>query len=81
MNYMKRIKNIVRAVFNPFQEVRTLTKVMCIEFITPQVVWKDSKELGMARAKTPDGKSTYVVGRYRPAGNMLGNFEGNVFKR
>ena len=45
-----------------------------------QVVWKDSKEIGMARAKTPDGKSTYVVSRYRPAGNMLGSFEENVMK-
>ena len=46
-----------------------------------QVVWKDSKEIGMARAKTPDGKNTYVVSRYRPAGNMLGNFEENVMRR
>ncbi|XP_028414952.1 protein PRY1-like isoform X2 [Dendronephthya gigantea] len=45
-----------------------------------EIVWKDSKELGMAKATTPDGRYTYVVGRYRPAGNMMGNFEGNVFK-
>ena len=44
-----------------------------------QVVWKGSNELGMARAKSPDGRSTYVVARYKPAGNMLGDFDKNVF--
>lgn len=42
-----------------------------------QVIWKDSKELGMARAKSSDG-SVYVVARYRPAGNMLNSFNDNV---
>lgn len=46
-----------------------------------QVVWKGTKELGMARAKTSDGGSTYVVGRYRPAGNVINFMEDNVFPR
>jgi hypothetical protein len=35
----------------------------------------------MARAKTADGKNTYIVARYQPAGNMMGDFEESVFKR
>ena len=46
-----------------------------------QVVWKGTKELGMARAKTSDGGSTYVVGRYRPAGNVINFMGDNVFPR
>ncbi|XP_078358777.1 uncharacterized protein LOC144643408 isoform X1 [Oculina patagonica] len=45
-----------------------------------QVVWKNSKELGMARAKSSDG-SVYVVARYRPAGNDLNAFNGNVLPK
>ncbi|XP_048585079.1 uncharacterized protein LOC5521460 isoform X2 [Nematostella vectensis] len=44
-----------------------------------QVVWKGTKELGLGRAKTPDGRLTFVVGRYRPSGNMLREFDNNVF--
>ena len=36
-----------------------------------QLVWKSSKRLGVAYAKSRSGK-TYVVTRYSPAGNMLG---------
>ncbi|GFS27175.1 Golgi-associated plant pathogenesis-related protein 1 [Elysia marginata] len=43
-----------------------------------QVVWKDSKELGMGKAKSTDGK-VFVVGSYRPAGNFIGKFTENVF--
>ena len=42
-----------------------------------QVVWKDTRELGMARAKSKNG-SVYVVARYRPAGNNVSSFDGNV---
>jgi len=44
-----------------------------------QVVWKDSKELGIAKAVCKDG-STYVVANYEPAGNYLGQFEQNVLR-
>ncbi|XP_059149268.1 uncharacterized protein LOC131936348 [Physella acuta] len=43
-----------------------------------QVVWKDTKELGIGRATSPDGK-VFVVGSYRPAGNVIGSFRFNVF--
>lgn len=46
-----------------------------------QVVWKGSKELGMGRAKTSDGRGTFVVGRYRPAGNVINYMQDNVFPR
>eukprot|EP00918_Siedleckia_nematoides_P014930 GHVU01032389.1.p1 GENE.GHVU01032389.1~~GHVU01032389.1.p1 ORF type:complete len:252 (-),score=26.08 GHVU01032389.1:2309-3064(-) len=43
-----------------------------------QVVWKASKEFGIGRAKTRDGK-WIVVGNYVPAGNMAGQAKANVF--
>ncbi|KAK7473707.1 hypothetical protein BaRGS_00035034, partial [Batillaria attramentaria] len=42
-----------------------------------QVVWKGSKEVGVGRAVTRDGK-VIVVANYRPAGNMVGSFGANV---
>ncbi|XP_035513733.1 Golgi-associated plant pathogenesis-related protein 1-like isoform X3 [Morone saxatilis] len=43
-----------------------------------QVVWKDSTEVGVGMAT--DGRRVFVVGQYRPAGNMnmSGYFEKNV---
>ncbi|KAK3509464.1 hypothetical protein QTP70_035114 [Hemibagrus guttatus] len=43
-----------------------------------QVVWKDSKQLGVGIAT--DGTTTFVVGQYLPAGNIssAGYFEKNV---
>ncbi|XP_051513474.1 uncharacterized protein glipr2 isoform X2 [Myxocyprinus asiaticus] len=43
-----------------------------------QVVWKDTEELGVGLAT--DGKTTFVVGQYLPAGNIsnAGYFERNV---
>lgn len=44
-----------------------------------QVVWKDSTKLGVGMAT--NGKKVFVVGQYRPAGNMAVKeyFEKNVF--
>lgn len=46
-----------------------------------QVLWKDSRELGVGMAT--DGKRAFVVGQYRPAGNMNmpGYFEKNVLPK
>ena len=41
-------------------------------------MWKESVELGIGKA-TSKG-CTYVVGRYRPAGNLMNNFRRNVAK-
>ncbi|KAK3593730.1 hypothetical protein CHS0354_013628 [Potamilus streckersoni] len=42
-----------------------------------QVVWKESKEMGIGKAKTSGGK-VIVVGNYRPAGNLVGHYVENV---
>ena len=38
-----------------------------------QMVWKDTKEVGIASAISKNGK-VYVVARYYPAGNYLGEY-------
>ena len=42
-----------------------------------QVVWKNSKKLGIAKAKNKNGK-TIVVANYEPAGNWIGQYKDNV---
>lgn len=42
-----------------------------------QVVWKESREVGVGRARTNDGK-VVVVTNYRPAGNRPGAYSTNV---
>ncbi|ODM91003.1 Golgi-associated plant pathogenesis-related protein 1 [Orchesella cincta] len=44
-----------------------------------QVVWKETKELGIAKAQGKNG-GTYVVANYNPSGNFIGKFGENVFK-
>jgi len=44
-----------------------------------QVVWKESKELGVAKALSKSG-ATYVICTYEPAGNFQGIFPANVGK-
>jgi glioma pathogenesis-related protein 2 len=44
-----------------------------------QVVWKASHELGMGIAQASDG-TWYVVGNYRPPGNIANQFTTNVPK-
>ncbi|XP_071948293.1 uncharacterized protein [Antedon mediterranea] len=44
-----------------------------------QVVWKGSKEFGIGKAITKEGK-VIIVGNYRPPGNMMSKFNENVFK-
>lgn len=42
-----------------------------------QVIWKESRELGVAYSRSKSGK-IFVVANYNPAGNMLGSFKNNV---
>ena len=47
-----------------------------------QVVWKESTVLGIGRAEVQQNgmKCAYIVGRYKPAGNFLGEYQQNVPK-
>ena len=42
------------------------------------MVWKASKEFGIGKAKTKDGK-WFTVANYYPAGNLVGSYADNVF--
>ncbi|KAF6201771.1 hypothetical protein GE061_004166 [Apolygus lucorum] len=44
-----------------------------------QMVWKDTKEIGVGRAKSRLGH-VYIVANYKPAGNIMGKFIENVFR-
>ncbi|VDO13728.1 unnamed protein product [Rodentolepis nana] len=43
-----------------------------------QVVWKDTQKAGFGVARSKDGRSIYVVGRYKRPGNYLDNYRENV---
>lgn len=43
-----------------------------------QVVWEDTKEVGVGYAKTKEGQF-YVVANYYPPGNVLGSFAAKVY--
>jgi len=42
-----------------------------------QLVWKNTKKMGIAKAKTKNGK-VIVVANYEPAGNWIGQYRDNV---
>ena len=42
-----------------------------------QIVWQESTELGVGKAKGSNGK-IIVVARYRPPGNVINHFQNNV---
>lgn len=43
-----------------------------------QVIWEDTKEIGVGYAKTKEGQF-YVVANYNPPGNVMGSFASKVF--
>ena len=43
-----------------------------------QIVWKNSKRLGVGKAKSKIDGKTVVVCQYDPAGNMRGRYSANV---
>lgn len=45
-----------------------------------QIVWRDTAEVGVGTCKSRDGRLTYFVARYHPAGNVLKRFNENVLK-
>jgi len=71
----------VKSMFQFFQcEVECNSTHCCSAGHFTQVVWKESSELGVGLAT--DGKTAFVVGQYRTAGNMTnpGYFEANVLQ-
>ncbi|UJR22001.1 hypothetical protein I4U23_025069 [Adineta vaga] len=44
-----------------------------------QMVWKNSRSLGVGLAYTSDGQTAHVVAFYSPAGNFGNDYEDNVF--
>lgn len=42
-----------------------------------QVIWHDSKEVGVGMSRTKDGQ-VYVVANYTPPGNVIGSFSSKV---
>ncbi|XP_077987136.1 uncharacterized protein LOC144441439 [Glandiceps talaboti] len=44
-----------------------------------QVVWKGTKEMGIGKAKSKDGR-IFIVANYSPPGNMMRDFAENVLK-
>lgn len=61
------------------KEIRIHSIVLCKIGHFTQVVWKDTKELGIAKATGKKG-GTYVVANYNPSGNFIGKFSENVPK-
>ena len=51
-----------------------------VSSVYPQVTWKATTTLGVAKATVGSGssKQIFIVARYRPRGNVLRNFEENV---
>ena len=47
-----------------------------------QVVWKSSAKLGIGKSTAKKGNMmcTYIVGRYRPPGNFMGQFQKEVLQ-
>ncbi|CAF1027523.1 unnamed protein product [Didymodactylos carnosus] len=47
-----------------------------------QMVWKDTKKMGVGVALSPDGREVYIVANYYPAGNIInpGHFARNVLR-
>lgn len=60
---------------NDFSFGKELEVLTCGHFT--QIVWKDTKELGVGSAKSASGK-LYVVANYSPPGNYSGQFAKNV---
>src|SRR6218665_779243 len=59
------------------EEQSTSVCILCVDHFT-QVVWKDSKELGIARGQTRDG-TWMIVANFFPPGNFNNDYANNVF--
>ena len=54
------------------------TKLLCSDCFHLQLVWGATNQFAMAKAKARDVPNVYVVARYKPAGNVVNQFQMNV---
>ncbi|VDL64963.1 unnamed protein product [Hymenolepis diminuta] len=59
-----------------FYNFKKENQINCGHFC--QVVWKDTQKAGFGVARSKDGRSIYVVGRYKKPGNYLDYYRDNV---
>lgn len=71
------VDDAVLNIFNSSGHFQWLTIDCIIPGHFSQVVWRDSKELGVAVAKNRNGH-IFVVANYSPPGNFIGSFAENV---
>ncbi|VDD74129.1 unnamed protein product [Mesocestoides corti] len=57
-------------------EFTGVDQISCGHF--SQVVWKETKSIGMGLARTEDGQVIVAVAHYRPPGNVSGQWAANV---
>lgn len=43
-----------------------------------QLVWKDTKQMGVAKARSAAGTKVFVVANFDPQGNWMGQFADQV---
>lgn len=65
---------IVKAWFDEYSNYNIKNESSAIHF--SQLVWKNSKKLGVGHAYT--GQKLFVVAFYKPPGNIRGQFNTNV---
>lgn len=43
-----------------------------------QIIWRETKQVGVAFARSADGRRIYIVARYYPPGNFVQTISANV---
>lgn len=80
MSAIQATKNWYKEACSPGYDFTSETNERTGHFT--QVVWKKSKTLGIGKASKFSSSTkmycTYIVARYRPAGNMMNNYRANV---
>ena len=69
-----RIQTLVRVVS------LTCISTVCILGHFTQMIWAQSRHLGVGLAKSPTTGKFFTVMKYDPAGNYTGKYRENVFR-
>lgn len=72
------VKDATAAWFNEYKDYRFNNLFSSATGHFTQVVWKDTKYLGIAVARSP--KAVYVCANYDPKGNVMRQFLQNVLR-